>query len=58
MQLQKYAEENHDAVLSQGALSWHQIFNGKISRPWLDTKEMQKQQKDKSKQITFGKHQL
>ena len=33
--LKKYPEKFHDAIWSQGAIGWRQIFNGKISRHWL-----------------------
>ena len=33
--VEKYQEEFHDAILSQGAIDWRQIFNGKLSRHWL-----------------------
>ena len=30
--LMEYPQKFHDAVWSQGAIGWRQIFNGKISR--------------------------
>ena len=33
--LMKYPEKFHDAIWSQGAIGWRQIFNGKILRHWL-----------------------
>ena len=31
----KYPAKFHEAIWSQGAIGWRQIFNGKISRHWL-----------------------
>ena len=36
MSLEKYPEENHDAIWSQGAIGWRQVFNGRISKLWLE----------------------
>ena len=33
--MEKYPEEFHDAIWSQGAIGWRQIFNVKLSRHWL-----------------------
>ena len=33
--LYKYPEKFHDAIWSQGAIGWQQIFNGQILRHWL-----------------------
>ena len=33
--LYKYPEKFHEAIESQGAIGWRQIFNGRISRHWL-----------------------
>ena len=33
--LTKYPAKFHDAIWSQGAIGWRQIFNGKILRHWL-----------------------
>ena len=33
--LRKYPAKFHDAIWSQVAIGWRQIFNGKISRHWL-----------------------
>ena len=33
--LYKHPEKFHNAILSQGAIGWRQIFNGRISRHWL-----------------------
>ena len=33
--LYKYPEKCNDAIWSQGAIGWEQIFNGTISRHWL-----------------------
>ena len=33
--LNKYPEKFHEAIWSQGAIGWRQIFNGRISRHWL-----------------------
>ena len=30
--VEKYPERFHDAIWSQGAIGWRQIFNGKLSR--------------------------
>ena len=34
--LYKYPEKLYDGVWSQGTIDWRQIFNGKISRYWLE----------------------
>ena len=34
--LYKYQEKFHDAIWSQGAIGWRQIFNGRILRHWLE----------------------
>ena len=34
--LYKYLEKFHDAIWSLGAIGWRQIFNGRISRHWLE----------------------
>ena len=33
--LYNYQEKFHEAIWSQGAIGWRQIFNGRISRHWL-----------------------
>ena len=33
--MEKYPETSHDAIWSQGAIGWRQIFNGKLLRHWL-----------------------
>ena len=33
--LEKYPEEYHDVLRSQGAIGWRQVFNGQISKVWL-----------------------
>ena len=32
----EYPEEFHDAIWSQGAIGWRQVFNGRISKLWLE----------------------
>ena len=34
--LDKYSEELHDAIWSQGAIGWRQVCNGRISKLWLE----------------------
>ena len=34
--LYKYPEELQDAIWSQGAIGWRQVFNGRISKLWLE----------------------
>ena len=34
--LYKYPEKFHDAIWSQGAIGWRQVFNGRISKLWLE----------------------
>ena len=34
--LKKYPEEYHDAIQSQGAIGWRQVFKGRISKVWLE----------------------
>ena len=34
--VEKYPATFHDAIWSQGAIGWRQIFNGKLSRQWLE----------------------
>ena len=34
--LYKYPEEFHEAIWSQGAIGWRQVFNGRISKLWLE----------------------
>ena len=34
--LEKYPEEYHDAIRSQEAIRWRQVFNGRISQVWLE----------------------
>ena len=34
--VEKYPARFHDAIYSQGAIGWRQIFNGKLSRQWLE----------------------
>ena len=34
--VEKYPERFHDAIWSQGAIGWRQIFNGKLSKQWLE----------------------
>ena len=34
--VKKYAATFHDAIWSQGAIGWRQIFNAGISRHWLE----------------------
>ena len=34
--LEKYPEEYHDAIRSQEAIGWRQVFNGRISKVWLE----------------------
>ena len=36
MPLYKYPEKFHEAIWSQGTIGWRQIFNGRISRHWLE----------------------
>ena len=36
IQLQNYPNRYHPAIWSQGAIGWRQIFNGKISKLWLE----------------------
>ena len=36
--LYKYQEKFHKAIWSQGAIGWRQVYNGKISRHWLEHK--------------------
>ena len=45
--LEKDPEKFHDAIWSQGAISWRQIFNGKISRHWLVHKGHTKTSKER-----------
>ena len=32
----KYPATFHDAIWSQGEIGWRQLFNGKLSRQWLE----------------------
>ena len=34
--LHKYLEEFHDAIWSQGAIGWRQVFNGRLLKLWLE----------------------
>ena len=34
--LYKYPEKFHEAIWSQGAIGWRQIFSGRISKLWLE----------------------
>ena len=36
--LYKYPGKFNDEIWSQGTIGWRQIFNGRISKHWLDTK--------------------
>lgn len=36
MPLYKYREKFHEVIWSQEAIGWRQIFNGRISRHWLE----------------------
>ena len=55
--LEKYPEEFHDAIWSQGAIGWRQVFNGRISKLWLEHQGNTKPHRDKFEWIIYGEHQ-
>ena len=34
--VEEYPEEYHDAIRSQEAIGWRQVFNGRISKVWME----------------------